>query len=152
MLSLMLNTDLQWRDLDLNTGKLFVRQGKGAKDRTLWLGERDVELLCRWRQRQANELDTLGTHVFSTLKGSVVSNRYAQQMVKRYSEKAGISKNVHFHALRHSLATDLHRESCSIRLVQKALDHSDVSTTMIYTHIHDDEVKSAMQQFRSVHC
>ena len=62
MLSLMLDaglrlseaTGLQWRDLDLNTGRLFVRQGKGAKDRVLWIGETDGALLRKWRQRQAD--------------------------------------------------------------------------------------------------
>ena len=156
MLSLMLNTGLrlsettglEWRDLDLNTGKLFVRQGKGAKDRTLWISEEDIALLRAWRQRQADEIDAGCPHVFSTLGGKRVSNRYVQQMVQRYSEKAGICKNVHPHTLRHSFATDLHRESRNIRLVQKALGHADLSTTMIYTHVFDAELMVQMRRLR----
>jgi len=156
MMSLMLNTGLrlsettglQWCDLDLNTGKLFVRQGKGAKDRVLWLGEEDTGLLHRWRQRQASEVCGDCSLVFSTLDGKAVSNRYVQQMVKRYAAKASILKNVHPHCLRHSFASDLLRESHNIRLVQKALGHADLSTTMICTHIHDQEIESAMKALR----
>ena len=157
ILSLMLNTGLrlseatglQWRDFDLNTGKLFVRQGKGAKDRTLWIGEMDLEACRHWKQRQEHDVCNDCPHVFSTLKGKRISNRYVQQMVKRYCEKARIAKSVHPHTLRHSFATDLHRESRNIRLVQKALGHADLSTTMIYTHIYDEEIAVAMRRLRA---
>jgi len=88
-------------------------------------------------------------HVFSTLKGQRESNRYVQQMVKRYAKDAGIAKRVSPHVLRHSLATDLYRESSNIRLVQKALGHADLSTTMIYTHVYDEDVRVAMQSLRN---
>lgn len=51
--------------------------------------------------------------------------------------------------LRHTFATDLYRDSGNIRLVQKALGHSDLSTTMIYTHVYDEEVEVAMKNLRS---
>jgi len=47
---------LRWENVDLMTGKLMVKEGKGAKDRTLWLGEADLELLRRWRERQAGDV------------------------------------------------------------------------------------------------
>ena len=68
--------------------------------------------------------------------------------MKRYAAKAGIEKNVSPHTLRYSFATDLCRETSKIRLVQKVLGHSDLSTTMIYTHIFDEEVESAPKSFR----
>jgi site-specific recombinase XerC len=43
-------------DIELNTGKLMVRQGKGAKDRSLWIGDADLRLLRKWRKRQAEEV------------------------------------------------------------------------------------------------
>jgi len=46
---------VRWSDIDLNTGKLIVRQGKGAKDRSLWIGDGDLRLLRKWRQRQVEE-------------------------------------------------------------------------------------------------
>jgi len=90
----------------------------------------------------------LPVHVFTTLAGTPVSSRYVQQMVQRYAAKAGIEKRVHPHILRHTFATDLHRESRNIRLVQKALGHADLSTTMIYTHVYDLEIREALRSLR----
>jgi len=156
MLHLMLNiglrlaevTALKWRDIDLTTGKLMVRQGKGAKDRTLWVAEADIDRLRSWRECQAAECGGTAKHVFTTLEGKPLDHRYVQRMVKRYAAKAAIAKNVSPHTLRHSFATDLYRETSKIRLVQKVLGHSDLSTTMIYTHVHDPEVEEALKSFR----
>jgi len=155
MLRLMLNTGLRlaevtglkWHDVDLTTGKLMVRQGKGSKDRTLWVAEGDIDRLRGWRERQARQCGQCD-HAFTTLQGQPLGHRYVQRMVKRYAAKAGIDKNVSPHTLRHSFATDLYRETSKIRLVQKVLGHSDLSTTMIYTHIFDEEVESALKSFR----
>jgi len=132
MLNLMLNTGLRlaevtalkWRDLDLTTGKLMVRQGKGAKDRALWIAETDIDRLRSLRERQAEQCDKC-EHVFATLDGKPLGHRYVQRMVARYARKAGIDKNVSPRTLRHSFATDLYRETSKIRLVQKVLGHSD---------------------------
>ena len=70
-------------------------------------------------------------------------------MVRRYAIRAGITKRITPHVLRHTFATDLYRETGPIRLVQKALGHSDLSTTMIYTHVFDEEVMSAMRTLRT---
>lgn len=156
MLKLMLDTgirlsettNLRWKDIDLMTGKVMVREGKGSKDRTLWIGENDLELLRKWRERQQKDVNTSCDFVFTTLDGEPLQNRYIQTMVKRLSAKAGINKNVSPHTLRHTFATDLYRETKNIRLVQKALGHSDLSTTMIYTHIVDDELENALKSFR----
>jgi len=156
MIQLMLDTglrlseacNLRWKDVDLNTGKLMVRQGKGAKDRTLWIGEEDLELLRTWRERQAKDVTGNPEHLFTTLAGKPVSPRYVEAMLKRLAAKAGIEKNVHPHTLRHTFATDLYRETTNIRLTQKALGHSNLATTQIYTHIVDEELEDAMKSFR----
>jgi site-specific recombinase XerD len=56
--------------------------------------------------------------------------------------------HVHPHMLRHTFATELYRQTKDIRLVQKALGHSDLSTTMIYTHIVDEDLEAALKGFR----
>ena len=56
-------------------------------------------------------------------------------------------KDVHPHMLRHTFATELYRQTKDIRLVQKALGHSDLSTTMIYTHIVDEDLEGALKRF-----
>jgi len=77
-----------------------------------------------------------------------IGDTLTPSQVKRLAAKAGIKKNVHPHTLRHSFATDLYRETSKIRLVQKVLGHSDLSTTMIYTHIVDEELEGALKSFR----
>ena len=158
MVRLMLDTGLRlsetiglrWRDIDLNTGKVMVRQGKGAKDRTLWTGEEDLAALAEWRERQARECQGSPQAVFTTKGGGKLEPRYIQRMVKRYAAKAGIEKNISPHTLRHSFATDLYRETTNIRLTQKALGHANLGTTQIYTHIVDEELEEALKSFRRV--
>ncbi len=153
MIRLMLNAglrssevlNLKVKDLDWMSGKLAVRQGKGQKDRILWINEGDLELLKSWRERRPEQSDLL----FITLQGRPVLDRYLRAMVARVADKAGIEKRVHPHLLRHTFATDLYRETKNIRLVQKALGHEDLSTTMIYTRIIDDELEDALRNFRA---
>ena len=145
-------TSLRWRDLDLMSGKLKVVEGKGSKDRILWLPEEDIELLREWRQRQTEKAGGPLEYVFTAMSrgslGNKLDNRYVQDMVKRYAEKAGIGKNVSPHVCRHTFGTDLLRQTKNIRLVQKALGHSRLNTTMIYTHIVDDELENELKSFR----
>jgi len=136
--------DLKAADINWETGKLHVRQGKGKKDRILWLNESDLEQLAKWLTVQPVGSDLL----FTTLKGGRIKDSYIRAMVKREALAAGIRKHIHPHMLRHTFATDIYRDTKNIRLTQKCLGHSDISTTMIYTHIVDDEVEQAMRTFR----
>lgn len=67
--------------------------------------------------------------------------------MKRYAREAGLDEldRISPHTLRHTFATKLYRETGSIRRVQKALGHSDLSTTMIYTHVVDEELEADMK-------
>lgn len=132
-------------DLDWMSSKLTVRAGKGGRDRILWLTDTDLATLSRWRSVRPAESD----YLFCTLAGGKMNDRYVRDFVKRYSLKAGIKKDVHPHTLRHTFATDLLRDSKNIRLVQRALGHVSISTTMIYTHIVDDQLEAALKSFRN---
>jgi site-specific recombinase XerD len=151
MLRLMLNTglrsaeclSLKVRDIDWLSGKLMVREGKGKKDRTLWVNEDVLELLRKWRQWRPVDSALL----FTTLQGKPVQDRALRAMVKRRAEKAGIPKHVHPYMLRHTFATEIYRQTKDIRGVQKMLGHADLSTTMIYTHIMDEQIENAMRGF-----
>ena len=153
MMRMMLDTglrvsevlSLRVSEVDWMSGKVTVKQGKGRKDRILWLNEDALGQLRAWRERRPVATELL----FTTLAGKRVRDNYLWAMVKRYAGKAGIDKNVHPHTLRHTFATDLYRETKNIRLVQKALGHADLSTTMIYTHIVDEELEDALRTFRS---
>jgi len=160
MFQLMLNTglrvsettSLRWEDVNLTSGKLMVREGKGAKDRSLWVDEDQLKELGKWKERQVEKIGKLPRWVFSTLREGNAGKKLTIQQVwktlKTYAKKAGIEKDISPHTLRHTFATDLYRETGKIRLVQKALGHSDLSTTMIYTHIVDDELEDALKSFR----
>ena len=136
--------NLEVDDIDWNSGKLVVRSGKGNRDRVLWLSDRDLKTLQRWRAMRKCK----SPYLFCTLAGGQLSDRYVREFVRRYAKKAGIKKNVYPHILRHTFATDLLRETKNIRLVQKALGHVSISTTMIYTHIVDDQLEEALRGFR----
>ena len=157
MLRLMLDTglrldeasSLRWKDIDLNSGKIMVRQGKGAKDRTLWTSEENIEALRSWRDRQAAECTGPILVAFSTKQGGKLDPAYVQRMVSRYAVNAGILKHVTPHTLRHSFASDYYRETKDIRSTQMCLGHANISTTEIYVHIVDPEREKAMKDFRS---
>ena len=161
MFQLMLNTglrvseavSLRWEDVNLTSGKLMVREGKGAKDRTLWVDEGQLDELSEWKERQVEKVGKPPRWVFSTLRegnaGKKMSIQQVWKTLRTYAGKAGIEKDISPHTLRHTFATDLYRETGKIRLVQKALGHADLSTTMIYTHIVDEELEGAMKSFRS---
>lgn len=131
--------------LDMRAGKVMVREGKGAKDRAVWMSIELRDLIGDWLERRPTS-----KWLFPTRHGTKLQTRYLRSMVKKYAKKAGIAEveKVSPHTLRHTFATDLYRETKNIRLVQKALGHSDLSTTMIYTHIVDEELEEAMKTFR----
>ncbi|WP_251980338.1 tyrosine-type recombinase/integrase [Salinibacter ruber] len=139
-------TSLRTEHIDLMSGKLSVREGKGAKDRTLWVGEDLLGELQEWTERREGEVESPG-FLLPTRKGTEVATSHLRRSVKRYARKAGIEEvdRVSPHTLRHTFATRLYRETSNIRMVQKALGHSDLSTTMIYTHVVDEELEGAMK-------
>ena len=140
-------TALRPEHIDLMSGKLSVREGKGAKDRTLWVGEEVLGELQEWTERREGEVESTG-FLLPTRKGTEVATSHLRRSVKRYARKAGIEEvdRVSPHTLRHTFATRLYRETGNIRMVQKALGHSDLSTTMIYTHVVDEELEGAMKR------
>lgn len=133
-------TGLRVDDVNLMSGQIDVRDGKGGKDRTLWCSEELTNLIREWRGRRASS-----EWLFPTRTGARWGVNSLRRTVKRYADKAGINWNVTPHTLRHTFATRLLRATSNIRLVQKALGHADLSTTMIYTHIVDDELEAAMK-------
>jgi site-specific recombinase XerD len=154
MLRLMLATGLRAGEvvalrpehLDMRTCKLIVREGKGARDRVLWISEDLRDEIGEWLERRPES-----PYLFPTRDGSRLSTRYLRHLVSRLAERAGIAEaeKVSPHTLRHTFATDLYRETKNLRLVQKALGHASIQTTETYTHIVDEELEEALRSFRS---
>lgn len=156
MIQLLLNTglrlsevtNLKWNDIDLMTGQVKVVEGKGLKDRILWLDENTLTILRKWKQRQFKEWGKSDL-VFTTRSLRQLDGKAVRSMIKTYSDKAGVKKHITTHSLRHTFASDLLRDTKNIRIVQKALGHADISSTQIYTHIVDEELEEALKSFGS---
>jgi site-specific recombinase XerD len=130
-------------NINLTQGKLRVEGGKGSKDRDLAIPEYLTDLLDVWRKKRP-----VGSFFFSTLQGKKLSIRYLQQMVKRYALKAGITKNISPHSLRHTYATQYYRQTKDIETLRRILGHSDISTTTIYITLANIDVENGMKSFK----
>ena len=131
---------LDWADLDLQSGRLWVRHGKGNRDRIVWLPAGALDILGAWRVR------TTYDRVFCTRDGAPLQTRYVRRAIKRAGVRAGLALDVHPHMLRHTFATLLYRATLDLRIVQRALGHTDIRHTTIYTHVSDVDLQRAMQQ------
>lgn len=94
-----------------------------------------------------SENSVLGASKEKKDNGLRLTPRSVQRMVKYYAAKAGIIKDVHPHTLRHSFATDLLINGADIRSVQAMLGHSSITTTQIYTHITNKQLKEVHKAF-----
>lgn len=135
---------LKPRDVDVKRGVARVHDGKGGDGTAYFDAETLVVLLDQWKSlRRALPKTEL---LFCTLQGQPVSVRYIQQMVQRMRQRAGITAICTPHVLRHTFATELLEEGFSLREVQDAVRHADVSTTQIYTHVLDEQLRTKIQQ------
>ena len=137
--------NLRHRDVDLATGRLWVRQGKGSKDRGLWFNGNTRAALEVWLNSSSKPRSS-SDHVFTSLDGRrPLCGRWLRRFVTRLGEQAGIEKHVHLHLLRHCFACRLLSQTKNLFLVSKALGHASVATTQIYLHLVDSELESAMK-------
>ena len=123
--------NLRWSDLDFDSYKILVNSGKGKKDRLVMLPFSVVDYFKTYK-----ELYTTEKYVFEgQIKGQPYSSSSCRSIMKRAVNKAGISKKVSIHSLRHSFATHLLEGGTDIRFIQKLLGHTSIKTTTIYTHV-----------------
>ncbi len=133
--------NLRFEDIERDTGRIHIKQGKGKKDRVLFIGPALLSELIDLAKRFGHKAKGL---VFTTLKGADLKPSYLRPMIVNQAKKAGISKRVHFHLLRHTYLTRLYSQTKDLRLVQEVAGHANISTTQIYTHISGEDVRSAM--------
>lgn len=134
---------LQTRDIDLERLTIHVVNSKGSKDRMVPLSPALVALL------QAYLLEYQPTiWLFEgQLPGEPYSVRSLQSIFRRAKEKAEVRKGVTFHSLRHSYATHLLESGTDVRLIQELLGHSDIKTTLKYTHVSQRTLQKVRSPF-----
>lgn len=121
---------LRLSDIDFHRRQVFIRQGKGRKDRVVILAESMLPLL-------SNYLGSFRPKVYFIEggEGTQYSPTSVRAFLKRSCQSAGITRRVTPHTLRHSYATHLLESGIDIRYIQELLGHSRPETTMIYTHV-----------------
>ncbi len=122
--------NLRVRDLDFVSGVIYVRQGKGNKDRITVLPEKIKPKLFQFIAGKAPS-----DYLFYSERGGKLCTRTLQKVFTNAVRRAGIINGATFHSLRHSFATHLLENGVDIRHVQVLLGHSSVRTTQIYTRI-----------------
>lgn len=131
----------------------FMVRGKGQKDRPVFISQEAADWVGLYLKSRNDPLDPLFVHYGGSKDDSGggqyqrLTVRSVQRLVKRYARAAGITKDVTPHTLRHSFATDLLMNGADIRSVQGLLGHANISTTQIYTHITDPQLKDVHERF-----
>ena len=135
--------NLNYHNINLNEEYIRIF-GKGNKERILPMGEMAIEFLSTYENQarpallKAKQTD----FYFLSNRGSGMSRQNFFYIIKNYAAQAGIDKTLSPHSLRHAFATHLIQSGADLRSVQLMLGHSDISTTQIYTHIQNVQLKT----------
>ena len=134
---------LEYHHININDEYIRIL-GKGNKERLLPMGDLAIEYLSQYEKEARPFLIKKGQTdgYFLSNRGSNMSRQNFFYMIKSYAQKAGIDKSLSPHSLRHAFATHLVQQGADLRSVQLMLGHSDISTTQIYTHIQNVQLKS----------
>jgi integrase/recombinase XerD len=131
---------------DLNAEAGFLRTtGKGSKERIVPVGRQAVEWVNRYITEVRN--GAAQSEVFLSTRGHAMSPKTIWHLIKKYARKAGITKPLSPHTLRHSFATHLLNNGGDLRVIQELLGHADISTTQVYTHVDQQRLKETHYRF-----
>lgn len=139
------------RDVDFDADSFSIR-GKGEKIRVVFISDEARKAVKAYLDKRTDVDDALFVRLAretSRESDLALDPRSVQRIVKHWAIKAGISKKVTPHVVRHSFATDLLHNGADLRAVQLLLGHSNISTTQVYTHVADSELKRIHKQFHN---
>lgn len=128
--------NLRFSDLFFNEGFIRVR-GKGDKQRLVPISETAIQKIKNYIPYRAQINIKRGSEdvLFLSARGTAISRITVFHYVRKYSEEAGIDKDISPHVFRHSFATHLLERGANIRVIQEMMGHEKISTTEIYTHL-----------------
>lgn len=128
--------NLKFSDLFFKEGFIRVR-GKGNKQRLVPISEIAIQKIENYLHYRAKINVKKGNEdvLFLSARGTAISRITIFHYVRKYSEEAGIEKEISPHVLRHSFATHLLERGANIRVIQEMMGHEKISTTEIYTHL-----------------
>lgn len=137
--------------LSLNRDSIQDRKfqvvGKGQKLRLCFTDDRTIDLMNEYLSSRHDDSDAL---VVSRLRKERMTPTNVQMLVKNAARMAGIKKHVTPHVLRHSFATNFIHNNGNIRYLSTMLGHTSVATTMIYTHVVDNDLEKQYRQFHTI--
>jgi site-specific recombinase XerD len=139
------------QDLDLTRDEFSIR-GKGEKVRVVFLSDDAKSAIAEYLKKRGDMGDALFvSYGKGNKKGSKdlprLTPRSVERLVKQYAIKAGITRKVTPHIIRHSFATDLLENGADLRSVQALLGHANISTTQVYTHVTDKHLRDVHKMF-----
>jgi integrase/recombinase XerC len=133
-------------DIDMNENEILIR-GKGSKERIVIFGKTVNEFLNKYLVTIRPLLKKSNTNaVFLNKNGTRVSVRSLQRIIKKLVGKTSLNTTLTPHIFRHSFATDLLNGGADLKTVQELLGHASLSTTQIYTHLTETQLKKVYQQ------
>jgi integrase/recombinase XerD len=123
--------------------------GKGSKERLVPIGRTAISSVAIYTRELRPKLEKgQGKGIlFLNARGEPLTRMGAWKILRRYVERAGITKHVTPHTLRHSFATHLLEGGADLRAVQEMLGHADISTTQIYTHVDREYLREVHRQY-----
>ena len=120
--------------INLSSGEIKI-YGKGAKERLIQIGNKDVlSAVSSYYASNSEDIENSGWFFVNRL-GHRLSDQSVRNIINRYTTLAGVEQHITPHMFRHAFATLLLEEDVDIRYIQKLLGHSSISTTQIYTHV-----------------
>lgn len=137
------------RFTDFDSDQVSVR-GKGEKVRVVFFSEDAKNAIKKYLQARADSSNCLfisHSKINKSDNYEPLTTRSVERIVREYAVWCGISKKLTPHVLRHSFATTLLGNGADLRAVQRMLGHANISTTQIYTHVTDKELKDVHKKF-----